>query len=218
MESTARSRGALSATAARVLGLDAPSDWTASGATLGGGGSHIQGTGSLAVSNVTSATITSRALSTLGANEIGSIIGFDIQIPEFQPNPDYFGAVQLYIDLPSRGIYNVFVGQKELTCLPRSSFRRVELLLSSTLQNALRATYSDLRLRFQLNTPGGTGPYLLDRISFTHEESEPIDNSRNIDILGFEKPAAWLASAGTTAPSTDRTEKKKSLSVTPSVR
>src|SRR5687768_15300005 len=67
MESTARSRGALSATAARVLGLDAPSDWTASGATLGGGGSHIQGTGSLAVSNVTSATITSRALSTLGA-------------------------------------------------------------------------------------------------------------------------------------------------------
>src|SRR5688500_9972861 len=86
-EVTARSSDALTATAARVLGLDAPSDWTATGATLASGPRHVQGTGSLAVSNLTYATVTSRALSTLGASEIGSIVGFDIQIPEFQPNP-----------------------------------------------------------------------------------------------------------------------------------
>jgi hypothetical protein len=198
-----------------VLGFNATSDWTASGATIAPGARRIEGSGSLAVSNLTYATVTSRALSMLGASEIGSTIGIDIQIPEFQPNPHYFGALQLYVNIPSRSIFNVLVGQKDLTYLPRASFRRIEFQLPPTVTAALRQTYSDLRFTIALNTPGGTGPYLLDRLSFQHEESEPIDNSRNANIFGFETSNSWLASAGTTALSSNRTENATSLSALP---
>jgi len=214
-ETTSQTRDALTTSAIRVMGFELTSDWTASSGQLSVGPRRIEGSASLQVANPGYAVITSRALSTLGSG-VSTLIGFDIQIPESQPNPSWFGAAQLFVNLPSRGINNVLVGQKDLTYMPRGIFQRVEFPMSASLQAALRSTFTDLRFSIVLSAPPGATPYLLDRLSFAHAESEQVDNSRNTAILGFETSSSWTTSAGSVSTVSRRTEKGKALSVMPS--
>jgi hypothetical protein len=212
LESIATTVQALSTTATRVLGFESLGDWTTTSGQLAPHSRRVEGAAALAIANPGYAVITSRTLGTLG-DGVASLIGFDIQIPDLQPNPYWFGTVQLFLNLPSRGINNFMLGQQDLTYQPRGIFRRVEFPLSTAVQSALNGTYGDLQFSLVLNVPAGAGPYALDRLSFVHAESELVDNSRNAAILGFETLSSWSASSGTTSLVERRTERDKALSV-----
>jgi len=215
VETTGVASQALTSTATRVLGFEATSDWTTTGGQLGIASRHIEGTAALSITSPGSfATLTSRTLSSLGTG-VTSTIGFDLQVPEAQPNPGVVGTAQLSLSIPSKGLNNVVIGLKDFANMPRGIFRRVEFPLSSSLQQALNGTYSDLRFSIALNVPVGATPYFLDRFSFGHASSEPVSNARNASILGFETLTTWTATGATTTLVDNRSEKLHALSVTP---
>lgn len=104
---------------------------------------------------------------------MGRSVGFDLLLPTQQPNPWWYGTVALYLDAPSVGLYNRWIGLQDLTGLALDTFHRVELQLPEDVMTALQGPYSDLRIKVVLNVPSGTGTYLIDRLTFELEDAPP---------------------------------------------
>jgi hypothetical protein len=105
-EAVARTESALSTTATRTYGFESLTDWSAiySTPTLALSTTHVEGTKSLADSGGGWSSFISRTLSK--ETSAPTIVGFDLRLPTSQPNPDWYGTVELYIDAPSVGINN----------------------------------------------------------------------------------------------------------------
>lgn len=169
--------GALSTADARILGFETPTvDWTVVNGGLGtitASTIHDQGAFSLAVNARGYVPIRSVALSTLGAT-IGATVKYDIMLPTQQPNPFWFGNTQLFVNLPSQGVFNQFVGEVELTGLPLNQFVTVQMTLPTNLLTALRATYTDLQVTVVVNVASNaTGTYRLDNLQFANTTPPP---------------------------------------------
>jgi hypothetical protein len=152
-------------TNADVLGFETATGWSTTGGTLAASTTRVQGSFSLSVSNLPGgAQLTSAALSTLSS--VGPTLSIQIRLPTSQPNPYWFGSVQLSVNAPSRGVYSVYLGQKDLTGLPLGSFQRLDFAVPASVVTALGSgAYSDLRFTIGLNVPS-PGPYLLDDLRF----------------------------------------------------
>lgn len=147
-----------------VLGFESVSGWSLSRGILSSNPSHVQGAASLGVSNIAgNAQLTSVPLSTLSS--VGSTWSLSVQLPTSQPNPFWYGNIQLAVDAPSRGLHSVYIGQKDLTGLPLGSFQKLDFSVPASVASALGSgSYSDLRIILTLNFPSG-GTYLLDDLN-----------------------------------------------------
>jgi hypothetical protein len=75
------------------------------------------------------------------------------------PNPYWPGQVQFYIECPSLGIYNAWVGQIDL----RVGSETYTLPIPTTLGDQLRGkTFNDFKIRMGVNVPAGTGFLAFD--------------------------------------------------------
>jgi hypothetical protein len=165
-----------------VLGFETPSGWSTTGGVLAASTTHVQGGFSLSVSNLPGgAQLTSAALSTLSS--VGQTLSIQIRLPTSQPNPHWFGSVQLSVNAPSRGVYSVYLGQKDLTGLPVGSFQRLDFAVPASVVTALGSgSYSDLRFTIGLNVPSA-GPYLLDDLSFGGAGGGVGTNGRKVRVV-----------------------------------
>jgi hypothetical protein len=78
-------------------------------------------------------------------------------------NPWYYGSVQFFLECPSLGIYNQYVGQFELTGLPLGTWNTDVMVIPSSLGSQLAGkTFTDLKVRMAVNIPAGSGPVLFD--------------------------------------------------------
>lgn len=152
-----------------TLGFEVTQAWSKTAGTLALSDRHVEGQRSLSISNVGYTELTSRAVSSLGT--VGTSVSFDLLLPTAQPNPSWLGAVDLYISLPSAGIFNRSLGHKELTGLPLDSFQRVQFELPADVRASLGGAYSDLTFKLVLNVPTGNGQYLFDRLSLGQQTS-----------------------------------------------
>lgn len=160
---------------ANVMGFENASDWssTTPGVVLGLSSTHTQGTSSLAVTpspNQNWNPINSVPLSTLAASPT---LAIDVMLPTQQPNPYWFGAVQLYITCPSHNVYNDYLADVELTGMPVGVWNTLNFPLplnnpspNGLLANLLASGYSDLFFTVVLNVPMPAGTYLLDNLRF----------------------------------------------------
>lgn len=151
-----------------VTSFDAPGRWTigAGGTVVGLNANHTQGSQSLEVTAHGYVTLTSVNMTTPGA--VGPVVLLDILLPTQQANPSWFGAVQLYVSAPSAGIYNAFLGQDELTGLPRATWQTLGFQLTSDLLSRLAGGPSDVTFTIAVNVPADeTGHYLLDNLRFS---------------------------------------------------
>lgn len=166
-------------TVSDALGFENVSDWTVvqGTATLSSSTVHTQGARSLAVSTPSSFVVfQSRALANTQIGAIASTVGLDVQLPTFEPNAFWKGAVQLYVEIPSENLFNAFVAQVELTPLTVGVFHHVTFAISPFLLGKLQRTYSDLKFKIALNTPNGEkGPYLFDALGFDGALAPSID-------------------------------------------
>jgi len=155
-------QGALTAPAAEVLGFENATDWATTVAHANNA-MATQGQASLSVNaagnvSIHSATFTSG----VGAQGV-----YDLFLPTQQTNQFWFGQTQLYIDCPSRGVNNAFVGQVDLTGLPVGVFTTIKIPFPSTIRNAIGASCSNMALTVVLNVPTTqTAAYLLDNFRF----------------------------------------------------
>jgi hypothetical protein len=157
--------GALVVNQANVFGFEDPAHWTSSVAVTSST-TRTQGTKSLAVAAKNYVEVTSAALPSLTG--VTSTIGMDVRLPSPQPNPYWYGFVQLVVSVPSKGVHNQYVGQVELTGKPLNQFFPVDFDLPAPLVATLQAGgYTDFQAKVVINVPhNAAGNYLFDNLHF----------------------------------------------------
>lgn len=168
-EATGKSRAALTTSlgAGAVFGFEQLGAWSTNAGKLALSSAHVQGQRSLAISSIGSAqaTLTSAPLSTLLG--LGSTITFYIELPTNEPNPSWYGSVDVSLDAPSRGVNSAYIGHQELTGMPLGQFQVLSFNVPAATLAALQSgPYTDLKVRIALTVPAGSQTYLLDGLRF----------------------------------------------------
>lgn len=155
-----------------ILGFESSSDWTTNSGSLQSSPDATQGLASLAVvSPVNTTSIVSQPIGSnvfLASLELvpSGAIPIDLKLPLQQPNPYWYGAIQMYVSCPSLGVHNVYLGQNELTGAPLGKWATYWFTVPTAAGTVLQhQTFSDLTITVVLNVPSsGTGTYLLDNL------------------------------------------------------
>jgi hypothetical protein len=107
---------------------------------------------------------------------VSPTLAVDVMLPTAQANPYWYGAVQAYINCPSRSIYSQFLSQVDLTGKPLNTWNTVTFPLNNTYVSALlQSGYSDLVITVVLNVQvPTTGTYYIDNLRFI-----PVSNACN---------------------------------------
>jgi DNA-binding protein YbaB len=151
-----------------VLGFEDATAWTSSQATLTSVTTPItQGSKALSVSNIHGfTTVVSRAFSTVGiASPTGKLL-IDIRIPSQQPNPSFFGQLDIQATSPSSNVFTADFGPQALTGLPVNAYSTLSFTIPSSVLGAIANGAVDLTLTVVLNVNNGTGTHFLDNIRF----------------------------------------------------
>jgi len=156
---------------ADILGFEDAGRWYVSSGAKSTVGQGTQGAAALAIqSPINYTTIISAVLTSYGPelSDItdGTSFLVDMQLPQQQPNPYWFGTLQMFLTSQSRGVYNQYLGQVELTGAPLGVFQTWEFAIPTYVVQALNGgPFNDLRVTFALNAPwGATGTYVLDNL------------------------------------------------------
>jgi hypothetical protein len=186
-------------TAADVLGFESTAGWKVSSGRVSSTATRTQGNAALAVAApVNYTTLVSAALASgqpqlAALTDSGSSMLIDLLQPIAQPNPFYLGALQMYVSCPSRGVYNQYLGQVELTGKPVGLFATYAFAVTDFVRARLTdASFSDLTFTAALNAPSGaTGTYVFDNLRATSPASTPVGAGTSIDVTAtFGAPGA----------------------------
>lgn len=152
---------------AGALALDNTQGWTIpADQPVAISSDRTQGTGAFSVTPAGYKLLQSPALASTAIGGTGFVV-LDMLVPVLQANPWYAGAVQLYVECPSRGVWNQWVGQVSLTELANGEWSTQRIPVPGPVAQGLAgATYSDLVLRIAVNTNPGSGNLLLDNVRF----------------------------------------------------
>jgi hypothetical protein len=176
----------------RVLGFEPNSDWSVSGGAISYSfTTRSQGNASLQVTPNGYTVVSSVPMTSLAP--VAEKISFDLWVPSAQPNVGWWGAAQLYVSAPSLGLYNSFVGQKELLGLSVDQFNKVEFTLDSGVQTLLNSSeYSDLTFSIALNLPPNASPHYLDNLSVGQVTNPPapLSSLPRPDYVGVTQTGA----------------------------
>lgn len=94
------------------------------------------------------------------------MLALDVYIPRAPSNPWWLGAVQLYADCPSAGIYHAYIGQVELTGRPLGAFSPATFVLNPNVLAAMRSPHADFSLSIAVNALPAGEAYALDNLRF----------------------------------------------------
>ena len=151
-----------------VLGFEDPSTWAVTLGSIAAGVTDpiaTEGVASLAVQPAGFGVLTSQPFPVLSA--ITGPVSYDLFVPSEQANPYWFGATQLYVNCPSHGVYNAFIGQAELTQLETDRFHTIQFAMPDSTLDALDRGCTDLSFSIALNVPWNErAKYLLDNLQF----------------------------------------------------
>ena len=98
---------------------------------------------------------------------VTSTLKLDVYVPPGQPNPYWFGAVQLFASCPSAAMNNAYLGQVELTGKPTGAFSALSYTVPSTVQTTLLGAHNDCFFSVALNVNQTPTPVVLDNLRFT---------------------------------------------------
>jgi len=177
-----------------VLGFEgATIDWSTTTGSIVSSTRCEEGSASLSISGIGYADIVSVPLASLG--NVSNTISYKLLLPAEQPNPWWYGETKLQIDIPSQGIHNAFIGQRDLTGLPLDTFNTISYTLPAEIVAALRSRYTDLRFKIVLNVPQSTHHYLLDELD-VGVSGPPPDGGVGTGGAGGAGPDAGAGTGG----------------------
>lgn len=155
-------------TPARVFGFELLGDWSSPQAVLSENtATKTQGAASLQVAGGNWFTIESGPLKTLDITGETTHLAVDVYVPDNQPNPYWVGTVALVANCISAGVYNAYIGNVELTPLPRGQFSTLTFNIPTNVLAALQGDYSDFTIRFEISVAPNPPPLLFDNLRFT---------------------------------------------------
>lgn len=152
---------------ATAFSMDDPSTWQIPGdQPVVSTSNKTEGSGAFEITPTGYKVLQSPAVNQSAVGGLG-FVTLDALISATQSNPWWVGAVQVYIEVPSRGLWNQWVGQWELTGRPQGVWQSLHLPIPSNITSQLQgANYSDLKVRIAVNLNPGSGPLLLDNLRF----------------------------------------------------
>ena len=148
-----------------ILGFEDPNDWISTVAAIQPGIStnRRQGRFSLSLKAQNFVELRGRQFNLTAG--LPANITLDFFLPTAQANPFWFGAVQAYVDCPSKNVNNAFLSQVELTGKPTGVFSTLTFPVSQATRDAVGGSCEDFNVRFTVNVPfNSTGTYLLDNV------------------------------------------------------
>lgn len=199
-----------------VLGFELSSDWSSTQTSVVGSEAYrTQGLRSLEVRVSGYTEVVSRPFSMVGVGSIGNKMWLEVRIPSPQSNPYWFGSVALYASVPSRGIYDTYLGQAGLEKCTFQGFCALEYTLTGPVAEAFRSGAPDARIRIGLNVAGQSSPYYLDNLRFGAEPPAPTPPAVPPgDLFGFEKDGDWSSpQSNVRANTTTKTEGARALEI-----
>lgn len=174
-----------------VLGFETSGAWAVSSGTVAQvasprtqGASALQVTAPQNYTALVSVALSSGLAPLASLTDIGATVQLDLQLPTSQPNPNYYGAVQLYINVPSKGVNNQFLGQTDLTGKQLGTFQTYQFPVTDFVRSKLAGqTYSDLTFTIGLNAPAGAqGKYVFDNLRSTSPTARPVGSIPSVDV------------------------------------
>jgi FtsP/CotA-like multicopper oxidase with cupredoxin domain len=148
-----------------ILGFEDPNDWISTVAAIQPGIStnRRQGRFSLSLRAQNFVELRGRQFNLTAG--LPANITLDFFLPTAQANPFWFGAVQMYVDCPSKNVNNAFLSQVELTGKPTGVFSTLTFPVPQATRTAVGNSCEDFNVRVTVNVPfNSTGTYLLDNI------------------------------------------------------
>jgi hypothetical protein len=150
----------------QLLGFETLSDWTSAQVPLAlTPDLKTQGCFGLEVGGSGYRTLNSAQFGTPMAGTTGKL-ALDLFIPSGQPNPNYFGAVQMYLSCPSASFNNQFIGQVDLTGLPVGKFSTLNYQIPSAVLNVLTGAHPDCFFSVTVNMNQTPDEPVLDNLRF----------------------------------------------------
>ncbi|HEY5959068.1 MAG TPA: hypothetical protein VIV60_21065 [Polyangiaceae bacterium] len=168
--------------------------------------------------------ITSPVFNTTELGVVGTKIAFDVMLPTQQSNPNWYGAVQLHVNIPAANLNNAYVGQVELTGRPLGVWQTVELTLPNEIRQALLGDYPNAQFILSTNLSECSARFRIDNLRFTGEVTYrqqfhvPTGSLTNIapgTLFGFENRSDWTAvqNANLAAETSNKVQGAAALSV-----
>jgi hypothetical protein len=178
----------------KMMSFDDPDagDWKADRGTLSFvSGNQTEGTGALRVNSSGYVRIDSIPFASWTIPMIGTRLDLDVYVPPAgQPNKYWLGTVQLYVTIPSKSMFNAYVGQVELTPAG-TGWRTTQFTLPSAIQSALLEAHPDVRFGIATNTPNGAPPLRLDKLRFAGTLSNSAVPPASLLQYDFEHGSDW---------------------------
>jgi basic secretory peptidase family protein len=144
-----------------VLGFEAVTGWSASSGAVSSSTVRSQGNRALGLRNFSYSELVSAPLSTLRG--VSSEIAIDVRPPVSPP----WGELQVFVTSPTLNLTNAWVGVVSLIGLPANTFSELRLPVPPAIEQALKGSYSDLRIKVVLNVPYATSHWVLDDLHFS---------------------------------------------------
>lgn len=186
--------------AEKMMSMEAPSDnlWLSDSGTLSYvSGNQTEGQFALSVNASGYVRLDSFPFPSWTLPFIGTTLDLDVFVPPSgQPNQYWLGAVQLYVTIPSAGLYNAYISQVELT--PQGTgWRAAAFPLPGAVHAALAAQHNDVSFGIAVNTPSGAPPVLLDNLRFGGTLSMGASAPPMGDVkFNFERGGVWSGRDG----------------------
>jgi len=147
-----------------ILGFEDPNDWISTVAAIQPGIStnHTQGRFSLSLPARNFVELRGRQFNLTAG--LPTTVTLDFLKPSQAQTPT-FGAVQMFVDCPSKGVNNAFVGQVDLVGRPFNTFITLTFTVPQAIRTSVGNSCEDFNVRFTLNVPfNSTGNYLFDNV------------------------------------------------------
>jgi hypothetical protein len=148
------------------MSFDHAGDWQATAPVQVVSTPRVEGSGALLVQSDTWVTLLSQPFSTQDVGSVSARLSVDVQMAAPPANPYWLGTLQAFLDCPSAGLHNAYIGQESLGQLFFDEYNAVVFDLPIQVQAVLSGSYDDCRLR--LDFAGNPMPegVLFDNMGF----------------------------------------------------
>lgn len=150
----------------RLFGFEERAQWASTDAALSWvDAAKTQGCSAIAVFGQNFMGINSDRFSTSGL-ALASALDVDLFIPTNQPNPFWFGELQMNLSCPSGDVYDQYIGEVPLTGRSKGEFSTLRFPLPAAVTTTLLRGLNDCSLRLGLNVNQTDENWILDNMRF----------------------------------------------------
>jgi hypothetical protein len=152
-----------------LFSFDRLADWSSPQATLTAAPAALvrDGGGALAVENASGYfDVTSRSFSNADLPPMSSTLSVDLWLSRPQPNPYWYGDLQVFLNCPTRGLFDHPLGYVSLSFLHMDDYNQLTFPVSERVRASLALPFNDCRLRFAFSIGQGAGTVVLERMGF----------------------------------------------------